>query len=61
MKNLQFQFYKKVGIVPVLLLKWKKKKRFWFQLWVQLIPLKNFNSSFEKQIWFQLIQTGTGG
>jgi hypothetical protein len=26
-----------------------------------VIPLKIFNSSFEKQIWFQLIQTGTGG
>jgi hypothetical protein len=60
MKNLQFQFYKKVGIVPVLLLKWKKKKVLVPTLG-PVIPLQNFNYSFEKQIWFQLIQTGTGG
>jgi len=38
-------FFLKIGIVPVLLLKWKKK-RFWFQFWVQFSPKK-----FHFQFW----------
>ncbi len=38
----------------------KERKKVLVPILGPAIPLKNFNSSFEKQIWFQVIQTGTG-